>query len=43
MVPYVAEKAQPGTEICVCSHNMENGTLLAPSFCTADFTGSGML
>lgn len=26
MVLYLAEKAQPGTEICVCSQNMVHGT-----------------
>jgi len=42
MVPTLAEKAQLGTEICVCSHNMEHGTGSHPSFCTPDFTGSGL-
>lgn len=38
MVLYLAEKSQPDTEICVCSQNMVQD----PSFCTPDFTDSGV-
>lgn len=41
MVLYLAETAQPGTEICVHSQNMVQ--VPSPSFRTPYFTGSGVL